>query len=127
MSADDNGEFRVIRASTSSNFAEVRLYDETLSEHIPEHHPEIKLAGTALGAILMADAIEEAVTNPTKIHESASSPGSQVFTCNRVTHQGNPIVVPVRKLAGSTSGRVTTAYFADNEYPGTLIWSAENE
>jgi hypothetical protein len=123
----ETGGYKVILASNASSFTEVRLHDETLYEHIPEHHSEIKLAGTALGAVLIAEAITEAVTKPSKIHQSTTSEGSQVFTCNRVTHQGNPIVVPVKKMGDLETGKVVTAYFSSNDYPGTLVWSDDDE
>lgn len=123
----ETGGFKVVLASNASSFTEVRLHEDTLSKHIPEHHPEIKLAGTVLGGILIEDAITEAVTNPSKIHQSTTSPGAEVFTCDRVTHQGNPIVVPVKKMANANAGWVTTAYFSSNEYPGTLIWSDQDD
>ncbi len=95
-------------------------------EHIPDHHPEIKLAGTVLGAGLIKPAIAQAVNSPTKIYQSTTSSESQVFVCDNVTFLDNPLVVPIRRVAGTADGRVQTAYFA-NEYPGTLVWSADNE
>ena len=126
MSADDDGDFIVVSASTASRFVAVRIYDETVFEHIPTHHPEIKLAGSELGSQLIRPAIEEALTSPTKIFDSATSTESQVFVCENLTFQGNSLVVPVKAVDGTTDGRVQTAYFA-NDFSGTLVWSADNE
>jgi hypothetical protein len=126
MSADDTGDFRVIRPAIVSSLEEVRLYDETLDK-IAKDHAELNLASTVLGSALLSSAIEEAVANPTRLHNSATSSASVVFISNRATHLGNPIVVPVKRIEGTASGRVQTAYFSDNDYPGTLIWSADNE
>jgi hypothetical protein len=122
MSDDD---FKIIKASTASGFEEVRLYNHTLQD-IPNKHPEIKLAETQLGSILVAEAIEQAVVSPTQIYQSATSDTTKLFTCSDVSHQGNQIVVAVRRFGDTTSGQVRTAYFS-NDMPGTLFWSAGNE
>jgi len=122
MGADD---FKIIEASTASGFEEVRLYDDVLRE-IPVKHPEIKLAQTLLGSILVTEAIEQAVVAPTEIYQSATSDRTKLFTNSNVTHQGNQIVVAVRQFGDTTSGQVRTAYFS-NDPTGTLIWSAGNE
>lgn len=126
MTADDTGDYKIIRPTSKSSFEEVRLYEETLLNHIPVNHPELKLVGTLLGSNLLASAIEEAIVNPTKLHQSVTSATSEVFVSSRVLSVGNQLIVPVRGIAGTTSGRVATAYFSDNEYPGTLIWSADD-
>ena len=42
MSADDTGDYKIIRPTSKSSFEEVRLYEETLFEHIPGNHPELR-------------------------------------------------------------------------------------
>jgi hypothetical protein len=126
-SDDDTGGYRIIRPTSKGSFEEVRLYEETLSGHIPDNHPELRLVGTLLGSKLLGAAIEEVIANPTRLHQSVSSTTSEVFASTLVTSGGNQLIVPVRSVAGTASGRVVTAYFSDNDYPGTLIWSADDE
>jgi hypothetical protein len=99
----------------------VRLYDETW-EHIVSQHGEFRLQLPS-----QREAVEIAIANPTSIHASATDPEkSVVFVSHVITYFGDPVVVPVRHVAG-TSGRVVTAYFSGTPYPGKVLWSAGHE
>lgn len=103
------------------SLTEVRLYDEVW-DHITAQHPEFRMQLPSQRAALV-----EAVANPTSIHVSTTDPEkSVVIVSDTFTYFDDPVVVPVRRVEG-TSGRVTTAYFSSETYPGMVLWSASSE
>ncbi len=114
-------DYTVILIPGSSSLTEVRLYDETW-DYIAAQHPEFKMQLPSQRA-----ALEDAVANPTTIHASTTDPEkSVVIVSDSFTYFGDPVVVPVRRVEG-TSGRVTAAYFSGSTYPGRILWSSGNE
>ena len=115
-------DYTVVPIPGSSSLTEVRLYDETW-DHISTEHPEFKLQLPSQRA-----ALEDAVAKPTTIHASTTDPEkSVVIASDSFTYFGDPVVVPVKRLPGTTSGRVKTAYFSGSTYPGRILWSSGNE
>lgn len=101
---------------------EVRLYDETL-EHIAAAHSEFRLQMPS-----QRTALEDAVANPNLIHISTTDPqNSVVFVSESFTYLGDPVVMPIKHVEGTTSGRIATAYFSGDAYRGRILWSAGNE
>jgi hypothetical protein len=102
--------------------SEVRLYDETW-EKIISGHGEFRK-----GLPAQRTALENAIANPTSIYVSATDPErAVVIVSHALTYLGAPVVVPVRRIAESASGRVVTAYFSARGYRGKLLWKAYNE
>ena len=114
-------DYTVIPVTGSSSLTEVRLYDKAW-EHITTEHPEFKMELPSQRA-----ALEDAVAKPTTIHASTTDPEKAVvFVSESFTYLGDPVVVPIKRVTG-TSGRVLTAYFSGSTYPGRILWSAGNE
>ena len=114
-------DYTVILIPGLSSLTEVRLYDETW-DHITTEHPEFKMELPS-----QRTALEDAVAKPTTIHASTTDPEkSVVIVSDLFTYSGDPVVVPVKLVTG-TSGRVATAYFSGSTYPGRILWSAGNE
>lgn len=100
----------------------VRLYDETW-EYIAAAHPEFKLQMPS-----QRTALEDAVANPNLIHLSTTDPEKAVvFVSESFTYLDDPVVVPIKHVEGTTSGRIATAYFSGGAYPGRILWSAGSE
>jgi hypothetical protein len=96
---------RIILTTTVSNLTEVRFYESTI-DHIRERHPEVPIELPSLYF-----AMEKAIANPTHVESSHSN--TYVFVDTTTTNAaGDPFRIPVRLIAGTTSGRITTAYFA---------------
>jgi hypothetical protein len=101
---------------------EGRLYDETWDKIVSSHREFQR------GLPSQRAALENAIANPTSIHVSATDPErAVVFVSQTLTYMGAPVVVPVRRIGESGSGRVVTAYFSRRGYRGKVLWSAANE
>lgn len=93
----------------------VRLYNSTMN-HIAEKE-EFHLPADA-------PLIEHAVASPSAIYESRTNPeNAVVLVSDGFTFQGNPLFVPVTVMSGTTSGRISTAYFSSRPYKGRLLWT----
>lgn len=94
----------------------VRLYESTWDK-VRNGHPDVAPFGP--------QAIIDAVTNPTSVHESSTHPHSSYIFVSDATMLGDhPMVVPVRIVEG-TSARVTTAYFSRRQGTKPAIWVRE--
>lgn len=112
-------DYTVILIPGLPSLTEVRLYDETWDQ-ITTKHPEFTSS--------QRDALEDAIATPTAIHASTTDPEKAVvIVSNSFTYLEHPVVVPVRRVPDTTSGRVTTAYFSSSTSPGPILWSAGNE
>ena len=115
-------DYTVVPVPGSSSLTKVRLYDETW-DHIAKEHPEFRLQLPSQRA-----ALEDAVAKPTAIHASTTDPEKTVvFVSESFTYFDDPVIVPVRRVPDTTSGRVVTAYFSSSTYLGPILWSAGNE
>lgn len=115
-------DYTVILIPGLPSLTEVRLYDETW-DYIAKRHPEFRLELPS-----QRDALEDAIATPTAIHASTTDPEKAVIiVSSSFTYLDHPVVVPVRRVPGTTSGRVTTAYFSSSTYLGPILWSAGNE
>jgi hypothetical protein len=108
-------------ASSARSLKKVRLYDETI-EHIKEEHQEVPIELPS-----MIHAIGTTITQPT--HVESSYGGSFVFVDSRTTNaSGDPFRVPVKPIAGTTSARIRTAYFATADVPEEqIVWRRSDE
>ena len=117
----DDDTFTSIPIAGWPGLTVVRLYDSTMS-HIAEH------AEFRLELPSQREGLEIGIANPAAIHVSLTDPrGSVVVVSEAFTYFTDPLVVPVRLLEGTTSGRVTTAYFSSATYGGTVLWKLGNE
>ena len=108
----DSG-YRQVTSTAIPQISTVRLYRETLV-HIYEEHPEVKTVGE--------EGVLEAIDAPSQVFASRTDPeNSFVFVSDNVTYEGNPLHVPVRRVAHS-SGRVATAYFRSTPYSSVKLW-----
>lgn len=122
MMDDGDEEFRVIKTTATDRVTTVRLYSETWN-HIADQHPEF---ATRLPAL--EHAIVDTVANPTVICATTTFPESTLVfaSSNNVKGSGHILRVPVRIIAGTASGRVTTALFGSHP-KGPVIYSRGDE
>jgi hypothetical protein len=121
--ADDDTatDYVVVETTAIPQLSEVRFYDET-KEHIAEGHPEFRTWIPSL-----EHAVTDTVANPTAVYRSRTLPEtSVVYESLNNTFEGNPCTVPVRIIADSTSGRVTTAMFKKGKH-GDMLWSGDDD
>lgn len=108
-------DYKVIKTNVIPRFTEVRLYDETV-EHVREGHPEVPLELPCVQT-----AVENAISNPTHVENSHAN--SVVFVDAHTTNRsGDPLRVPVKGIADTTSGRVKSVYFASTSSLVDPIW-----
>ena len=113
-------EYTVLPLSGEPWLTEARFYEETW-EHIAEEHPEFRLLLPSHRA-----GLEAAISDPTIIFASRTDPErSVVVVSDAFTYFDDPVVVPIRHVAG-TSGRVVTAYFSSTT-SGDVLWSAGDD
>lgn len=118
---DDDDNFTVVPVPGLPSLTHVRLYAETM-EHIAEEHPEFRLQLPTQQQGLL-----DAIANPTTIHVSTTDPErAVVLVSNTFTYLGDPVHVPVKRIEGTSSARVATAYFSEGNYAGLLLWRADN-
>jgi hypothetical protein len=115
---EDSGDYKVLTTNAIPQLTEVRFYEETWIGHIIERHTEFVVDPRG------RESIESAVQNPTFVFESTTDPrGSVIFMSDSILIAGNPVLVPVKIITDTTSGRVKTA-IATDDLPVTVIWSA---
>jgi hypothetical protein len=103
--ADD---FKVILTTAVPGLSTVRLYDETI-HHVNEEHREVQIE---LPSMMVA--IENAIKNPTSTEPSYAN--SVVFVDDATTnYAGDPLRIPVKRIAGTDSGRIKTIFFASTD------------
>jgi hypothetical protein len=106
----------VIATPVFSGVTQVRLYEETVV-HITEEHPEVPILLPSI-----YEAVKQTIVNPTHIEVSATRANSFVFVDAQTTDAvGGPLRIPVRLVEG-TSGRITTAYFAEVTGERDIVW-----
>ena len=100
--------YRLIETTAIPGVRTVRLYEETW-EHIAEQHPEFQNRIPAL-----KHAVLDTISNPTLVCASRTQPATSVVfaSSNNLKGGTHMLSVPVRIVAGTVSGRVTTAMFA---------------
>ena len=109
--------YRQVTSTAIPEISTVRLYRETLL-HIYEEHPEVATVGE--------EGVLEAINAPSQVFASRTDPeNSFVFVSSNVTYEGNPLYVPVRRVARS-SGRVATAYFRSGPYSSLTLWERDD-
>jgi len=115
---DDSDDFRVVTVTCISQVTEVRVYEET-AKHVLDRHPEI--SRTFVGIPTFDAAIDKALTDPTYVGRSHSN--SYVFVDEDSTNwAGEPLRIPVKVFANTTSAHVKTVFFGTSEEGDDLVY-----
>jgi hypothetical protein len=115
------GPFRTITSGRIVAVTEVHLYEETWKKII-EGHPEFRLPSLYEAVVACVE------SRATDVYISATRPEDSLVYVDAATTNihAQPLRVPVRLYAGTTSGWITSAYFATSKTHGTKISGVGN-
>ena len=86
------------------------LYTDTWTDHILWGHPEVDLGH-----------VHDTLADPDYVCASETEPGDWVLVCEGNTNEyGDPMRVAVRDVGGQLI--VTSAYYADAQWHGQVLW-----
>ena len=109
-------QYTLIKTVVFAGVTDVRFYPQVL-DHIREEHPDVPILLPSL-----LEALSRTIANPTHVEISASNASSFVFVDSETTNwSGNAFRIPIRMVEG-TSGRITTAFFADTIGTRNIVW-----
>jgi hypothetical protein len=108
-------KYVIVPISAPLSLTEVRIYESTIahaSKHLAEFPTDMEQ---------MVEAVRHGLMHPT--HLEGSYGDSIVFIDAGTTNfSGDPLQVPVKPIAGTTSGRVRTFYFGSVSSTANIIW-----